>query len=114
MRTWCTLLEVAVAKISHFCECHDREKKKGILVVMLSYYFFCTYFYSHLFHFPYRKCQKILGKNTELWEFEVYKFKEIGQLKVSSFLCLHSSNLYVVLTVCIDQVSKAPHLRALF
>ncbi|NXO24090.1 VPS41 protein, partial [Cisticola juncidis] len=28
-----------------------------------------------------RKCQKILGKNTELWEFEVYKFKEIGQLK---------------------------------
>ncbi|XP_035173483.1 vacuolar protein sorting-associated protein 41 homolog isoform X3 [Oxyura jamaicensis] len=31
-----------------------------------------------------RKCQKILGKNTELWEFEVYKFKEIGQLKAIS------------------------------
>uniref|UniRef100_A0A8D2NZT3 Vacuolar protein sorting-associated protein 41 homolog n=1 Tax=Zosterops lateralis melanops TaxID=1220523 RepID=A0A8D2NZT3_ZOSLA len=34
-----------------------------------------------------RKCQKILGKNTELWEFEVYKFKEIGQLKsISRYL----------------------------
>jgi len=29
------------------------------------------------------KCQKILGKNAALWEYEVYKFKEIGQLKVS-------------------------------
>ncbi|GAB1297941.1 Vacuolar protein sorting-associated protein 41 homolog [Apodemus speciosus] len=28
-----------------------------------------------------RKCQKILGKNASLWEYEVYKFKEIGQLK---------------------------------
>lgn len=32
-----------------------------------------------------RKCQKILGKNASLWEYEVYKFKEIGQLKVSYF-----------------------------
>uniref|UniRef100_A0A3Q2X831 VPS41 subunit of HOPS complex n=1 Tax=Hippocampus comes TaxID=109280 RepID=A0A3Q2X831_HIPCM len=30
-----------------------------------------------------RKCQKILGKNMELWENEVYRFKTIGQLKVS-------------------------------
>ncbi|NWU56277.1 VPS41 protein, partial [Dromas ardeola] len=36
------------------------------------------------FRLPSRKCQKILGKNTELWEFEVYKFKEIGQLKAIS------------------------------
>ncbi|XP_012888456.1 PREDICTED: vacuolar protein sorting-associated protein 41 homolog [Dipodomys ordii] len=31
-----------------------------------------------------RKCQKILGKNAPLWEYEVYKFKEIGQLKAIS------------------------------
>uniref|UniRef100_A0A8C4NBS6 Vacuolar protein sorting-associated protein 41 homolog n=1 Tax=Eptatretus burgeri TaxID=7764 RepID=A0A8C4NBS6_EPTBU len=31
-----------------------------------------------------RTCQKVLGKNTELWENEVYRFKEIGQLKVIS------------------------------
>uniref|UniRef100_A0A803SMK4 Vacuolar protein sorting-associated protein 41 homolog n=1 Tax=Anolis carolinensis TaxID=28377 RepID=A0A803SMK4_ANOCA len=31
-----------------------------------------------------RKCQKILGKNTDLWEFEVHRFKEIGQLKAIS------------------------------
>lgn len=31
-----------------------------------------------------RKCQKILGKNASLWEYEVYKFKEIGQLKAIS------------------------------
>ncbi|ELW70396.1 Vacuolar protein sorting-associated protein 41 like protein [Tupaia chinensis] len=31
-----------------------------------------------------RKCQKILGKNAALWEYEVYKFKEIGQLKAIS------------------------------
>uniref|UniRef100_A0A5F9DMY6 Vacuolar protein sorting-associated protein 41 homolog n=1 Tax=Oryctolagus cuniculus TaxID=9986 RepID=A0A5F9DMY6_RABIT len=31
-----------------------------------------------------RKCQKILGKNATLWEYEVYKFKEIGQLKAIS------------------------------
>lgn len=31
----------------------------------------------------YRKCQKVLGKNMELWENEVYRFKTIGQLKVS-------------------------------
>lgn len=30
-----------------------------------------------------RKCQKVLGKNMELWENEVYRFKTIGQLKVS-------------------------------
>lgn len=35
-----------------------------------------------------RKCQKILGKNAALWEYEVYKFKEIGQLKVSIALFL--------------------------
>ncbi|MGH0156329.1 UNVERIFIED_CONTAM: hypothetical protein FKN15_066646 [Acipenser sinensis] len=28
-----------------------------------------------------RKCQKVLGKNMELWENEVYRFKTIGQLK---------------------------------
>ncbi|XP_063778599.1 vacuolar protein sorting-associated protein 41 homolog isoform X1 [Pseudophryne corroboree] len=31
-----------------------------------------------------RKCQKILGKNMKLWEDEVYRFKEIGQLKAIS------------------------------
>nr|KAF6470533.1 VPS41 subunit of HOPS complex [Molossus molossus] len=31
-----------------------------------------------------RKCQKILGKNAALWEYEVYRFKEIGQLKAIS------------------------------
>uniref|UniRef100_A0A5F8HDC8 VPS41 subunit of HOPS complex n=1 Tax=Monodelphis domestica TaxID=13616 RepID=A0A5F8HDC8_MONDO len=31
-----------------------------------------------------RKCQKVLGKNAALWEYEVYKFKEIGQLKAIS------------------------------
>lgn len=41
------------------------------------------------------KCQKILGKNTALWEYEVYKFKEIGQLKVSIALFL-TQFLYVV------------------
>lgn len=30
----------------------------------------------------YRKCQKVLGKNMDLWENEVYRFKTIGQLKV--------------------------------
>jgi len=30
-----------------------------------------------------RKCQKVLGKNMDLWENEVYRFKTIGQLKVS-------------------------------
>lgn len=29
-----------------------------------------------------RKCQKVLGKNMELWENEVYRFRTIGQLKV--------------------------------
>uniref|UniRef100_A0A8D2NY96 Vacuolar protein sorting-associated protein 41 homolog n=1 Tax=Zosterops lateralis melanops TaxID=1220523 RepID=A0A8D2NY96_ZOSLA len=57
---------------------------KGILYCHIT---FSIYFRSHLFHFPSRKCQKILGKNTELWEFEVYKFKEIGQLKsISRYL----------------------------
>ncbi|XP_059501806.1 vacuolar protein sorting-associated protein 41 homolog [Stegostoma tigrinum] len=31
-----------------------------------------------------RKCQKILGKNMDLWENEVYRFKKIGQLKAIS------------------------------
>uniref|UniRef100_A0A7N8WMV8 Vacuolar protein sorting-associated protein 41 homolog n=1 Tax=Mastacembelus armatus TaxID=205130 RepID=A0A7N8WMV8_9TELE len=31
-----------------------------------------------------RKCQKVLGKNMELWENEVYRFKAIGQLKAIS------------------------------
>uniref|UniRef100_A0A674CTX5 Vacuolar protein sorting-associated protein 41 homolog n=1 Tax=Salmo trutta TaxID=8032 RepID=A0A674CTX5_SALTR len=31
-----------------------------------------------------RKCQKVLGKNMELWENEVYRFKTIGQLKAIS------------------------------
>lgn len=33
-----------------------------------------------------RKCQKVLGKNMELWENEVYRFKTIGQLKVGEEL----------------------------
>lgn len=33
-----------------------------------------------------RKCQKVLGKNMELWENEVYRFKTIGQLKVGEGL----------------------------
>ncbi|XP_048367400.1 vacuolar protein sorting-associated protein 41 homolog [Sphaerodactylus townsendi] len=41
-----------------------------------------------------RKCQKILGKNTDLWEFEVHRFKEIGQLKaISRYLPRHDSIL---------------------
>uniref|UniRef100_A0A4W4ETN3 Vacuolar protein sorting-associated protein 41 homolog n=1 Tax=Electrophorus electricus TaxID=8005 RepID=A0A4W4ETN3_ELEEL len=32
----------------------------------------------------YRKCQKVLGKNMDLWENEVYRFKTIGQLKAIS------------------------------
>lgn len=37
----------------------------------------------HIFVFAScRKCQKVLGKNMELWENEVYRFKTIGQLKV--------------------------------
>lgn len=54
-----------------------------------------TYFISVLFiflslwdAFITSKCQKILGKNATLWEYEVYKFKEIGQLKVSKDLFL--------------------------
>uniref|UniRef100_S4RIT6 Vacuolar protein sorting-associated protein 41 homolog n=1 Tax=Petromyzon marinus TaxID=7757 RepID=S4RIT6_PETMA len=31
-----------------------------------------------------RVCQKVLGKNMELWEDEVYKFKKVGQLKAIS------------------------------
>ncbi|CAB1340653.1 unnamed protein product, partial [Coregonus sp. 'balchen'] len=31
-----------------------------------------------------RKCQKVLGKNMELWENEVYRFKTIGHLKAIS------------------------------
>uniref|UniRef100_A0A673FWU6 Vacuolar protein sorting-associated protein 41 homolog n=1 Tax=Sinocyclocheilus rhinocerous TaxID=307959 RepID=A0A673FWU6_9TELE len=31
-----------------------------------------------------RKCQKVLGKNMDLWENEVYRFKTIGQLKAIS------------------------------
>lgn len=34
------------------------------------------------FRTSYRKCQKVLGKNMDLWENEVYRFKTIGQLKV--------------------------------
>lgn len=36
----------------------------------------------HVLFFHCRKCQKVLGKNMELWENEVYRFKTIGQLKV--------------------------------
>ncbi|XP_069776750.1 vacuolar protein sorting-associated protein 41 homolog isoform X7 [Narcine bancroftii] len=36
------------------------------------------------YHEAGRKCQKILGKNMDLWENEVYKFKKIGQLKAIS------------------------------
>lgn len=38
----------------------------------------------------YRKCQKVLGKNMDLWENEVYRFKTIGQLKVSYSDSLHT------------------------
>ncbi|XP_072547028.1 vacuolar protein sorting-associated protein 41 homolog [Salminus brasiliensis] len=31
-----------------------------------------------------RKCQKVLGKNMDLWENEVYRFRSIGQLKAIS------------------------------
>ncbi|XP_072108209.1 vacuolar protein sorting-associated protein 41 homolog isoform X1 [Mobula birostris] len=36
------------------------------------------------YHGAARKCQKILGKNMELWENEVYRFRKIGQLKAIS------------------------------
>ncbi|XP_020389559.1 vacuolar protein sorting-associated protein 41 homolog isoform X4 [Rhincodon typus] len=36
------------------------------------------------YHGAARKCQKILGKNMDLWENEVYRFKKIGQLKAIS------------------------------
>lgn len=51
----------------------------------MSTYFF---FLSPWDVFTASKCQKILGKNAALWEYEVYKFKEIGQLKVSTALFL--------------------------
>lgn len=38
----------------------------------------------------YRKCQKVLGKNMDLWENEVYRFKTIGQLKVRYCEALHT------------------------
>lgn len=38
----------------------------------------------------YRKCQKVLGKNMDLWENEVYRFKTIGQLKVLYSKVLHT------------------------
>uniref|UniRef100_A0A674CTS8 Vacuolar protein sorting-associated protein 41 homolog n=1 Tax=Salmo trutta TaxID=8032 RepID=A0A674CTS8_SALTR len=38
-----------------------------------------------------RKCQKVLGKNMELWENEVYRFKTIGQLKPLSATSLSLS-----------------------
>lgn len=84
--TWHTLLDAVVAKVSHFGERLDKKKKEernlcSNAVKFVVFYF--TYLCSLPFHLPSRKCQKILGKNTELWEFEVYKFKEIGQLKVS-------------------------------
>lgn len=47
-----------------------------------SVYFFYLYSLSPWDIFTASKCQKILGKNAALWEYEVYKFKEIGQLKV--------------------------------
>lgn len=53
-------------------------------------------FYFSLDAFAARKCQKILGKNAALWEYEVYKFKEIGQLKVSYFILTFNFSLYFI------------------
>lgn len=41
-----------------------------------------------------RKCQKVLGKNMELWENEVYRFKTIGQLKVGVALGVTGSTCH--------------------
>lgn len=41
----------------------------------------------------FRKCQKVLGKNMELWENEVYRFKTIGQLKVGFNGCALKASL---------------------
>uniref|UniRef100_A0A8C4RPL1 Vacuolar protein sorting-associated protein 41 homolog n=1 Tax=Erpetoichthys calabaricus TaxID=27687 RepID=A0A8C4RPL1_ERPCA len=40
--------------------------------------------YILIFQLINMKCQKVLGKNMELWENEVYRFKTIGQLKAIS------------------------------
>lgn len=44
--------------------------------------FFFIWWFKCFFPPKHRKCQKVLGKNMELWENEVYRFKTIGQLKV--------------------------------
>uniref|UniRef100_A0A4W3J8U8 Vacuolar protein sorting-associated protein 41 homolog n=1 Tax=Callorhinchus milii TaxID=7868 RepID=A0A4W3J8U8_CALMI len=36
------------------------------------------------YHGAARKCQKVLGKNMDLWENEVYRFRKMGQLKAIS------------------------------
>lgn len=70
----------------------DGSKPLGKCLLILSLFLFLFILYlfilSPLDVFDARKCQKILGKNAALWEYEVYKFKEIGQLKVSKSLFL--------------------------
>uniref|UniRef100_A0A2I3GQ95 Vacuolar protein sorting-associated protein 41 homolog n=1 Tax=Nomascus leucogenys TaxID=61853 RepID=A0A2I3GQ95_NOMLE len=67
------------------------EKKKYEILVSVQFDIGLAYI-NHLvergdYDIAARKCQKILGKNAALWEYEVYKFKEIGQLKaISSYL----------------------------
>uniref|UniRef100_A0A8C8G3E8 Vacuolar protein sorting-associated protein 41 homolog n=1 Tax=Oncorhynchus tshawytscha TaxID=74940 RepID=A0A8C8G3E8_ONCTS len=70
------------------------DKKKyevGVIIIQSSrlhvgtLYFAAIYHLcSVLMHYNCRKCQKVLGKNMELWENEVYRFKTIGQLKAIS------------------------------
>lgn len=57
-------------------------------IYSVSVFVFVFCFLSPWDVFTASKCQKILGKNAALWEYEVYKFKEIGQLKVSKALFL--------------------------
>ncbi|KAL7976846.1 hypothetical protein Chor_008795 [Crotalus horridus] len=64
-----------------------------------------------------RKCQKILGKNTNLWECEVYRFKEIGQLKGFATLIKEwPGNLYnnpVIVHAVLDHLKRDPQNRTL-
>uniref|UniRef100_A0A8C8G388 Vps41 beta-propeller domain-containing protein n=1 Tax=Oncorhynchus tshawytscha TaxID=74940 RepID=A0A8C8G388_ONCTS len=57
------------------------DKKKyevGVIIIQSSRLHVGTLYFAS------RKCQKVLGKNMELWENEVYRFKTIGQLKAIS------------------------------
>ena len=60
----------------------------------------------------FRKCQKVLGKNMDLWENEVYRFKTIGQLKVGiSINCDATSINCDVLIVSISYQSLLSDFR---